>query len=183
MAQVRNNIVIQGLSGSLGNQLIIKQSRSGRTIVSAKPMFKPNRIFSDAQKSQQVAFREATSYAQAVKNNPIYIQKAERLGVTPYNLAVADWFHAPEILEVNLDEWSGQAGQVICVSAVDDVQVNQIRVSILDANDAVLEQGNATQIDGVWWQYTTQMGAGSSAKVLVSAQDLPGHITTITKAR
>ena len=46
MAKVRNNIIIQGLSGSLGEQLVIKQDKAGRTIVGVAPSFDPNRTAS-----------------------------------------------------------------------------------------------------------------------------------------
>ena len=53
MAKVRKNIVIQGLSGSLGEQLVIKQDKAGRTIVGISPQFDPNRTFSEAQIATQ----------------------------------------------------------------------------------------------------------------------------------
>ncbi len=59
MAKVRQNIVVQGLSGSLGDQLTIRQDKAGRTIISAKRTLNPNQVFSDAQKLHQQAFREA----------------------------------------------------------------------------------------------------------------------------
>ena len=140
-------------------------------------------FFNEAQLSQQESFREATAYAQSVKSNPVYIQKADALDLTPYNVAVADWFHAPEILEVDLSAWSGQTGQSIHIKAVDDVQVQQVSLVITDENDAVLEQGAATQADSLWWIYTTTLAASGSLKVLASAQDLPGHTAEMTKTK
>jgi len=46
MAKVRNNIIIQDLSGSLGDQLVVKQDKAGRTIVAVAPSADPNRTFS-----------------------------------------------------------------------------------------------------------------------------------------
>ncbi len=54
-------------------------------------------------------------------------------------MAVADWFHPPEIVEVNLDGWTGKAGEKIRVKAVDDVRVKQVSVVITDEQDAVLD--------------------------------------------
>ena len=59
MAKVRSNIIVDGIGGMLGNQLVFKQDKAGRTIVSVKPTFDENRTFSDAQQAQQEAFREA----------------------------------------------------------------------------------------------------------------------------
>ena len=46
MPKVRNNIVIKGLSGTLGDQIAIKRDKIGRTIVSMKPTYSKNRQFS-----------------------------------------------------------------------------------------------------------------------------------------
>ena len=48
MAKVTRNIVMSGLSGSLGKDLVVRQMRDGRTIISAKPNFS-NRQFSEGQ--------------------------------------------------------------------------------------------------------------------------------------
>ena len=53
MAKVRNNIVIKGLSGTLGDQITIKQDKIGRTIVSMKPTYPEDRQFSAEQLTHQ----------------------------------------------------------------------------------------------------------------------------------
>ena len=50
-------------------------------------------------------------------------------------------------------------------------------VLITDAEDALIEQGPATQEDGLWWVYTTTQPASGQPKVIAMAQDLPGNIT------
>ena len=176
MAKVRRNIVIHGLSGSLGDQLVIKQDKAGRTIVAAKPALDPNRPFSEAQKEVQDNFREATAYAKTARTQQVYVDKAEGIPQSGYNLAVADWFHAPEILEMDASAWHGQAGQVIRVKAIDDVQVTQVNIVIMDASNTVLEQGQAVAAGGLWWNYTTTASAPDGPQVIASARDLPGHI-------
>ena len=49
------------------------------------------------------------------------------------NVAVADFFHAPEIEEVDLEGYSGKTGELIRVKARDDVQVTRVAVLISDA--------------------------------------------------
>ena len=181
MAKVRQNIVIHGLSGQLGDELVVRQDKAGRTIVSAKAPADPNRQFTDVQIAHQEQFREATGYAKAAKGEEVYVEKAKGTPMTPYNVAVADWFHEPEIKEIDLSGWNGQAGQTICIEAMDDVQVKQVTVVITDENDAVLEQGSAVQAEGLWWNYTTTQAASGTPKVIASAQDLPGHIAQMTK--
>ena len=50
------------------------------------------------------------------------------------------------------------------------------------AERAVLEQGPATKEDGSWWTYQTTTTASGNPKVLVAAEDLPGHSTELTKS-
>jgi len=181
MAKVRNNVMVRGLSGSFGEQMVIRIDKAGRTIVSNKPEFDENRVFTPAQQAQQERFREASIYAKDAKDQVIYKEKAEGTSKTSANVAMADWFHAPEIKEIDLSEWAGQAGQCIRVRALDDVQVQKVSVVITDENDMVLEQGLADAEDGGWWIYQTTGSAAGNPKVLVAAEDLPGHITEMTK--
>jgi hypothetical protein len=176
MAKVRQNIVINGLSGALGDQLVLRRDKAGRTIVSVSPAPDPNRTFSAAQLERQEKFREAVAYAKEAKGQEVYKEKAEGTPKTAYNVAAADWFHSPEILDVDLEAWNGAVGQVIRIKAMDDVQVTQVNVVITDSADAVLEQGAAVKADGLWWNYTTTATAPNEAMLVVTARDLPGNI-------
>jgi hypothetical protein len=175
MAKVRNNILIQGLTGSLGNQLVIRTGKGGQTIVSAKPVFAPNRKLSAAQQAHHAAFQEAAAYAKFARDADIYVAKAQGTTLNPYNVAVADWFNKPRILELDVTAWNGQAGQPIRVRATDDVQVTQVFVVISDGNGTVLEQGAAFPLDTFWWSYVTTAQANGNRRLLVTAQDRPGH--------
>ncbi len=165
------------------DQLVVKQDKAGRTIISIKPSYSANREFSDAQKSHQSAFREASAYGQSAQGHPLYAQKAAGTPMSAYNIAMADWFHAPEVLEIDLSAWSGQAGQIIRIKAIDDVLVTQVLVAIMDGQGALLEQGPATRADGLWWEYTTTLTVSGDLKVRASAQDLPGHVAEMTKTK
>ena len=100
--------------------------------------------------------------------------------MNPYNVAIADWFHAPEVMEIDAEAWSGQAGQVIRIQAVDNVQVTQVNVVITDAENAVVEQGAAVQAEGAWWAYTTTAAVAGEVKIVVTARDLPGNIASLS---
>jgi hypothetical protein len=179
MAKVRNNIIIQGLSGSLGEQLVIKQDKAGRTIVAVPPTVDPNRTFTEAQLERQEQFKQATVYAKDAKSEPVYVQKAEGTPKTAYNVAMADWFHAPEVQEIDMEAWTGAVGDVIRIRAVDDVQVTQVTVLITNPSGVVLEQGQATNAGSGWWTYATQTVISDSPRVVVSARDLPGNIAQL----
>src|SRR5687768_11530420 len=113
MARIKNNIFVRGLTGSVGDQFVIRQDRAGRTIIANKPMFDDNREFTPTQKTQQEAFRQATTYAKFAKEQEIYIAKAAGTPMTAYNVAVADWFREPQVLEIDTRGWTGEMGQTI----------------------------------------------------------------------
>jgi hypothetical protein len=51
----------------------------------------------------------------------------------------------------------------------------QVFVVISDANGTVLEQGAAFPLDAFWWSYVTTAHASGNRRLLVTAQDRPGH--------
>lgn len=179
MARTFNIIFVLGLSGSVGDQFIIRKTRSGKTITVNKPMFDEKHLCTDTQKSHLEDFREATTYAGFAKDQPVYVEKARGTGATGYNVAVADWFGAPKVREINVDAWTGKVGQTIRVKAKDNVMVARVAVVIRDASENVLESGEAVQSEAgsVWWNYTTQALVPMTPFPIVEAiaQDLPGN--------
>ena len=180
MAKVRNNIITQGLSGSLGDQLIFRKDKAGRTIVAVKPAFDPNRGLTDSQIAHQEAFRQAIAYAKTAKDQAVYINKAEGKAMSAFNVAVADWFNEPAVLEIDASGWNGEVGQPIRVKAQDDIHVAKVHVVIKDSFNAVVEEGEAVQADGLWWTYTTktQIPMASAPQVAATAYDLAGNTSS-----
>ena len=140
MAKVKNNPVIDGISGSIG-EMVFRQLPNGETWVSGKPDFS-RRKFSQGQKSHQSRFKEAAAYARvAAKTHPIYAQLAAGTVKSPYNWALSDWFNPPVIHNIQ------RMGNLIRVDASDNVMVAKVQVTILDAEGKVLEQGQAVQAE------------------------------------
>ena len=179
MAKIRKNIIIQGFSGTLGDQLVIKQDKAGRTILAVPPTFDPDRTFSEAQLDRQEKFRDASTYAKDAKTQAVYVEKAEGTPMNAYNVAMADWFHAPEVQEIDMDGFHGAVGDLIRIRAVDDVQVSMVTVLITDEGGAVLEQGSAVSEGSGWWHYVTQTAISGSPRVVASARDLPGNVAQL----
>ena len=175
MAKVRNNIITQGLSGSLGDQIVFRNLKTGRTIVAVKPVF--DQQSSATQLAHQEAFRQAIAYAKTAKTEAIYVSKAQGTALSPFNAAVADWFKKPEILEIDVNGWTGQIGQSIRVKAMDDTLVTKIHVTIVNDNNELREEGDAVQADGLWWVYTTKtiVQMDMNPVVTATAQDRPGN--------
>ena len=74
----------------LGQSLVFRQMKDGRTIISTKPDFS-NRVFSQEQLTHQSRFQEASAYARhAAKTNPIYAELAKGTSKNAYNIALSD---------------------------------------------------------------------------------------------
>ena len=167
MAKVRDNLILQGVSGSLGKHLMLRRLRDGRTILCVKPDFS-NREFSDEQLSHQQRFREAAAYARkAAKEEPLYAELAAGTMKSAYNVALSDWFNPPVIRRME------RIGNLIRILASDDVRVKRVWVILLDGGQT-LEQGEAVPVGGDWWEVAVQAGGDT---LIVKVQDLPGNVT------
>jgi len=181
MATVKNNIVTQGLSGKLGNQIVFRSGKGGRTIVAVKPTFTES--FNPTQLAHQEAFRQAIAYAKSARDEAIYITKSQGTTMNAFNAAVADWFNKPEVLEIDFSGWTGAVGQTIRVQAQDDTFVSSVKVTIRNDNGLMVEQGNAVQADGLWWHYTTTTLAQSGIfTITAEVEDLPGNSHALTRS-
>ena len=134
MAKVRGNLILQGVSGMIGKQLIIRKQKDGTYVLTAAPVVRAGREPTPAQKQQQERFRQAVLYAKAAKGKPEYEPVAEARGVSTFNVATADFFHPPEILDIDVSGYTGAAGETITIKAVDDVKVTKVGVLIADDN-------------------------------------------------
>jgi hypothetical protein len=180
MAKVRDNLVTEGLSGKLGKRLVFRKGRKGKTILATLPVENEKRQFNDAQKAHQGAFKKAIAYAKVAKTQPLYVALGKQVDEAAYNLAVADWFGQPEVLELDSAGWRGQAGQTIRIRAEDDTQVESVEVIIQTPDGRTkFEQGQAEllETDGSWWVYTSTsiVSLASPLHIVAIARDLPGN--------
>ena len=170
MAKVAKNVIVRGMSGSIGN-LVFRQMKDGSTWVSITPDFS-HRKFSKGQKSHQSRFKEAASYARAAaKVQHLYAELAKGTTKNAYNIALSDWFNPPVIHRVERREG------LILIDATDNVLVTRVRVTVLDKQGKTLEQGEAVQQGSKagWWEYV----AHSEGKVVAEAWDLAGNRTRL----
>lgn len=170
MAKVRSNLLVQGLSGKLGDQVVFRTLRDGRTIVCAKPDFS-HRKLSKNQKEHHKRFKAAAAYARdAAHRQHIYAELAAGTMKNAYNVALGDWFHPPQIQQVK------RRGATIQIQASDDVCVAGVQVMVLDKAGKTAEMGEAVQtetssISSGWWEYVTT----AKGQVIVEARDLAGN--------
>lgn len=181
MARVNYNVVTHGVSGKIGDLLQFRQ-RNGKTII-AKIAARSGKV-APAQQQVRDKFREAAAYAKSVIKNQaireIYESRATG-GITPYNLALRDFFTSPVISGVDLAAYIGDIGNPITVTATDDTQLVEVRVQVFNSSDNLLEEGVAIrQGEQDTWVYTatTFNGSPSGCRVVVQVRDMPGNITT-----
>lgn len=186
MAQSKNNIITHGMSGKIGD-LIVFRNVNGKTIVASKPAERKGE-FSEGQKENQKRFQQATIYAKAAVADPTLKDQYKAVakeGESSYNVALADFMHAPDISEVNLSKYNGKAGGKISISATDDFKVTEVFVIILNQDGTEVEEGYAQQTaGGVEWIYTATANNDSLTgdKIIIRASDLPGHTTKVEQA-
>ena len=186
MPKVKNNIVTQGLSGTLGGQLVFRQTSRG-TEVSVAPQA-PSGPPSAAQTAQRERFQQAIIYARGQAQNPAvqaeYADEAKARNQSISNVLVADYFHAPDIKEVNIEAYTGKVGDLISITATDDHAVKAVTVRIENGDGSLVEQGAAIQqADPNQWLYTATVRNTTLAgdKLTVTATDNPGHATAKTR--
>ena len=180
MAKVGSNLVVHGLSGMLGKQLVVRRQKDGSFVVAAAPHRSADAAPSNAQKEQQAKFKQAILYARGAKGLPEYEQAAKSRGVSTHNVAVADFLRPPEIEAIDVSEYHGAPGETIAITAVDDVKVSTVSVLITTDDGKLVEKGTAvlSPVDGSRWTYTATASApGSAIKVVVDVADLAGHVT------
>src|SRR3972149_5518303 len=177
MARVRTNVLLQGGRGQIGEGLVLRRARSGTLVLGRKPTFGKNRIFTPAQRAHPARFPAATAYAkEAALREPIYARLAKKTKQPAYNMALKDYMHPPKVTAIEVRGDAGQARKVIYVQAEDDVQVVRVRVTLFNAQEKVLESGEAASDKAGWWAYSIQTTTKDKAvKIEARAWDLAGN--------
>ncbi|MDR2919835.1 MAG: hypothetical protein LBV72_10785 [Tannerella sp.] len=183
MARINENLFVLGASGMVGKQMVYRNCKGG-IILQKRP--RRTQKQTDAQIAQVNRFKEAVIYAKAAladeATRKAYSEKARNsaYALSAHNVAVGDYLNAPIINKVNLERYSGLAGEEIVISAIDDFEVKEVAVEIRQSDNTLVEKGKAlANGNGLDWIYTTQwvntMVAGSI--ITACAVDRPGNIT------
>jgi hypothetical protein len=180
MGESKNNLATEGLSGQVGNLVFRRRKGDGKVFVSVHPSAHEGEP-SEAQQKVNSKFQEAVIYGKSVIADPatkaLYSEKAS-VGQSAYNVAVADFFNAPDIKEVDLSAYTGEVGSTIKVKVIDDFKVVKVQVQIAGVDGTLIETGEAVlQADGLYWMYTaTQKNeAPTGDKITVTAWDMPNN--------
>jgi hypothetical protein len=180
MATQKNNVVTYGLSGKIGDLLVFRQ-RNGRTVVAKLP--ERTKAVTENQLAQQHRFQQAIIYAKAAVELPEtgeqYKTKAKkRRGQTAMNVAVADFFNAPNVENIDLTGYTGKIGDKIKITVSDDFEVKTVWVHISNADGTTVEEGDARQSADSLWTYTATQENESieGDRILIHVADFPGNM-------
>jgi hypothetical protein len=179
MAKSKNNVITYGLSGKIGDLLIFRQV-GGKTVVSK--VVEQSTVASEKQKAQRRWFQQAVLYAKVAtvssETAELYKQAAKKEKRLPLNVAVADFFNAPDIETVDLSAYTGAVNDEIRIIVTDDFAVKSVHVKISNADGSPVEEGEAVQNAGNMWIYTATKDNESleGDKIVIAASDLPGNI-------
>ncbi len=133
-----------------------------------------------SDKDHLAALFLAVAYAKAAQTQPSYVRLAKKRNLTAYSVALADAMHPPRVITIDASQYTGRAGSMIRVQAEDDVQVARVRVTISDAANRVLEEGDAVSDQaGRWWTYRPQTDR-QGVMIQATAFDLAGNTGSAT---
>lgn len=153
MASIPDNSFFKGVSGSLGQTVILKKYRK-RTILSAMPR-KPRKR-SAAQKANSEKFKLAAKACKSILRDPeiknyFGRKAAERGQASPYIAALKDYLCDPAIFSKEYILEQARKPMVIDEPKNDGTMTMEIKV--VTANGDVIAQGFAVQIDTSNWKY------------------------------
>ncbi|WP_293298542.1 hypothetical protein [Pedobacter sp. UBA4863] len=157
MARSTNNVVMKGVSGTIGKMLVFRTNAADKTIIARRPK-QSNKPLTVGQLEVRERFTEAAYYAKSAIGNPVLkeqYQAKARPGQSAYNIAFADYLKAPALRKVMADEYMGQIGDKLTFRIIDNFKLQSVNVRILDEDNNVIEQGAVTPLEnGLDWQYT-----------------------------
>ncbi|QIX62399.1 hypothetical protein HER32_14900 [Hymenobacter sp. BT18] len=175
---MRHNLLLQGLSGMLGKQLVVRQLADGQTLVCAAPApsGKPR---SQAQLARQQQFQAATRYARAALADPalgaLYTAAAQATGRRPHNLCLADFLTPPCLLSVGPDPTCPTRLHLLVSNPV---ALHRVDVRLETPAGQVLAAGPAEPLPRPnAWQYTptAALPSWASLQVYLTLTGFPGN--------
>lgn len=182
MGESKSNLATEGLSGQVGNLVFRRRKGDGKVFVSVHPAAREGEP-SEAQQRVNSKFQEAVLYGKSIIADPetkaLYGEKAIP-GQSAYNIAVADFFHAPDIETIDISSYTGTVGDIIKIKATDNFKVTEVSVTIYNADGTEVEHGRAVQSEGKnEWVFTAKVANASidGDRIEVRAMDLPGNET------
>ena len=186
MSKVIGNSVVKGAKGLFGDDIVFKKVR-GKMVMAKPAAPRDKREMSDKQKAHAKRFLKATRFANRMLANPATEAEYEN-GITGSKytarlVAMSDYFNAPEVDSINVDQYFGNPGDRIVIDATDDFKVTALKVTITDSTGTVIEQGDAgpdADEDPLWVYAATKANTSiPGSTILAVAYDKPGNKGTL----
>src|SRR5262249_51163139 len=137
-----------------------------------------------AELANQEGFSQAVRYAKKVwASQPDlkerYIAAGKLIGRQGFHLAKSDFRRPPKVVDLDLSDYTGAAGEEIKIMAEDDFEVKEVKLVIRKVGGAVIEEGAAVKGDETWtYRSKNQVSSGQTVAIEVTAVDYPGHTGT-----
>ncbi len=186
MSKIKNNPIMKGASGMLGDVVVYREVR-GNVIMSNRP--KKSGVLTPHQETARSRFLRAVQFAKRQTANPVtkaeYQPDANSRFFSAYSRAMADYLSSPIIHNIDASRYGGVIGDEVLIRATDDFKVTLVNVSIFSAGGNLLEQGDAVLLQDAVEDYvytaTVANAALPGTKVLVTVRDKPGNLTVEEK--
>ena len=155
MAIVKNNDMIEGISGMIGRH-VFKQVR-GKTIMCSRPP-KPCKQ-SDQQKENRDRFRMASQWAKTILLEPekkaYYQKKARKLKLpNAYTAAIADYMRSAKVMQVN--QYADRTTFFIQKKDFDLAQVD----IVVNSRSGEKEMRTLPKGESFFWLHPLELNAG-----------------------
>jgi len=167
MATIQNELVVVGLSGIMGRQLAIHRNHAGEPEICASTSPLNSNGHCDAPDGHHRQLYKALLYARTAPAVP-YSELRN-------HAVLADVIHPPEIHSIDISNYSGQAGDIIRITAGDDIYVPSVGLLIVTDAGVLVEKGAAVVSDQYpfLWTYVATANAESSfVKIVVDVADI-----------
>ena len=186
MTKIKNNPIMKGASGMLGDTVVYREHR-GKVIMSNRP--KTGGILTPNQERAKSRFKSAVAYAKLMTADPVtkaeYQPSKTSKFTSAYSVALTDFLTAPKVNLIDAGRYGGQIGDEILIKAVDDFKVTQVQISIFAAGGNLLEQGVVALVPGTVedFLYTATVANAllPGTKIVVTVRDKAGNVTTEEK--
>jgi len=182
MGKLRSNKAVGDLQGKVGGLVYVHRA-DGVVVVRRIPEHEAQST--GPELASQGRFTKATRYIKRLKANPDQYapyQLAARIErKRACDLAMSDFLSAPVVNEVDLSGYSGKAGEVIRIQAVDGFGVSFLGLTLSHLDGVLIEQGPGVWAEGaLLWTYLTQapVAPGETVVVKVTAVDRAGNASS-----
>jgi len=182
MANSDDNLMMRNLHGTIGGQVVCKV-RNGKSIMTNVPKRRKKGPVG-GQEGVRDIFSEASAWGKHVMSDPelkdFYKSRAQ-IGMNAYTTALRDSLNAPLVSVIDTSGYSGHPGEIILVTADEDLMVVKVNVVIADSYGVILEEGICTSDDSINWHYTAKTLIDPVGyTITATAFDNPGNAGTLS---